>query len=132
MGRAGIGVDNSAVEAGRKRGIVVMNTPGGNNITTAEHALTLLLSLARNIPQAVSSLRAGKWERNKFTGVEVCGKTLGVVGVGNIGSVVPDSAQGLKIKVIAYDPFLSAQAAARSGIELTSADDLFHPTDVMS
>ena len=132
IGRAGIGVDNIDVEAASKRGIVVMNTPGGNNITTAEHAVTLLLSMARNIPQAVSSLRGGKWERNKFTGVEVCGKTLGVVGVGNIGSVVADRAQGLKMKVIAYDPFLSAEAAARMGIELTSLDDLFARADFIS
>src|SRR6185295_13260667 len=132
IGRAGIGVDNIDVEAASKRGIVVMNTPGGNNITTAEHALTLLLSLARNIPQAVSSLRAGKWERNKFTGVEVCGKTLGIVGVGNIGSVLADRAQGLKMKVIAYDPYLAPESAARVGIELTNLDDLFARADFIS
>jgi D-3-phosphoglycerate dehydrogenase len=132
IGRAGIGVDNIDVDAASKRGIVVMNTPGGNNVTTAEHALTLLLSMARNIPQAAASLRAGKWERNKFTGVEVCGKTLGIVGVGNIGSVVADRAQGLKMKVIAYDPYLSAEAAARSGIELTTIDDLYARADFIS
>jgi len=132
IGRAGIGVDNIDVEAASKRGIVVMNTPGGNNITTAEHALTLLLSMARNIPQAVSSLRAGKWERNKFTGVEVYGKTLGVIGVGNIGSVLADRAQGLKMKVVAYDPFLSAEAAARMGVEPVTLDDLFARADFIS
>ena len=116
IGRAGIGVDNIDVEAASKRGIVVMNTPGGNNVTTAEHTITLLLAMARNIPQANASLRGGKWERNKFTGVEVCGKTLGIIGVGNIGSVVADRAQGLRMKVIAYDPYLSAEAAARGGI----------------
>ena len=132
IGRAGIGVDNIDVEAASKRGIVVMNTPGGNNVTTAEHTLTLLLAMARNIPQACASLRAGKWERNKFTGVEVCGKTLGIVGVGNIGSVVADRAQGLKMKVIAYDPYLTPESAARSGIELTSLDDLFARADFIS
>ncbi len=132
IGRAGIGVDNIDVNAASKRGIVVMNTPGGNNVTTAEHTLTLLLSMARNIPQATASLRAGKWERNKFTGVEVCGKTLGIIGVGNIGSVVADRAQGLKMKVIAYDPYLTVEAAARSGIELTSLDDLYSRADFIS
>jgi D-3-phosphoglycerate dehydrogenase len=109
-----------------------MNTPGGNNVTTAEHTLTLLLAMARNIPQACASLRAGKWERNKFTGVEVCGKTLGIVGVGNIGSVLADRAQGLKMKVIAYDPYLAPESAARSGIELTTLDDLFARADFIS
>jgi D-3-phosphoglycerate dehydrogenase len=132
IGRAGIGVDNIDVEAASKRGIVVMNTPGGNNVTTAEHTLTLLLAMARNIPQACASLRSGKWERNKFTGVEVCGKTLGIVGVGNIGSVVADRAQGLKMKVIAYDPYLTPESAARSGIELTTLDDLFARADFIS
>jgi D-3-phosphoglycerate dehydrogenase len=132
IGRAGIGVDNIDVEAASKRGIVVMNTPGGNNVTTAEHAITLLLAMARNIPQAVSSLRGGKWERNKFTGVEVFGKTLGVVGVGNIGSVVADRAQGLKMKVVAYDPFLTAEAAARAGIELVPLDELLARSDFIS
>jgi D-3-phosphoglycerate dehydrogenase / 2-oxoglutarate reductase len=132
IGRAGIGVDNIDVEAASKRGIVVMNTPGGNNVTTAEHALTLLLAMARNIPQASASLRDGKWERNKFTGVEVCGKTLGIIGVGNIGSVVADRAQGLKMKVIAYDPYLTTEAAARSGIELVSLDDLYARADFIS
>jgi D-3-phosphoglycerate dehydrogenase / 2-oxoglutarate reductase len=132
IGRAGIGVDNIDVEAASKRGIVVMNTPGGNNVTTAEHTLTLLLAMARNIPQASASLRKGEWERSKFTGVEVCGKTLGIIGVGNIGSVVADRAQGLKMKVIAYDPYLSAEAAARSGIELTTLDDLYGRADFIS
>jgi D-3-phosphoglycerate dehydrogenase len=132
IGRAGIGVDNIDVEAASKRGIVVMNTPGGNNVTTAEHAITLLLAMARNIPQASASLRAGKWERSKFTGVEVCGKTLGIIGVGNVGSVVADRAQGLKMKVIAHDPYLTAEAAARSGIELVPLDDLYARSDFIS
>jgi D-3-phosphoglycerate dehydrogenase / 2-oxoglutarate reductase len=132
IGRAGIGVDNIDVEAASKRGIVVMNTPGGNNVTTAEQTITLLLAMARNIPQASASLRSGKWERTKFTGVEVCGKTLGIIGVGNIGSVVADRAQGLKMKVIATDPYLAAEVAARSGIELTSLDDLYARSDFIS
>ncbi len=132
VGRAGIGVDNIDVEAATKRGIVVMNTPGGNNVTTAEHTITLLLSLARNIPQAVSSLKAGKWERGKFTGVEVFNKTLGIVGIGNIGSVVADRAQGLKMKVIAYDPYIAPEAAARLGIELVSLEDLYARADFVS
>ncbi|MGH7860476.1 MAG: phosphoglycerate dehydrogenase [Candidatus Binatia bacterium] len=132
IGRAGIGVDNIDVEAATKRGIVVMNTPGGNNVTTAEHTVTLLLALARNIPQASASLRAGKWERGKFTGVEVSNKTLGIVGIGNIGSVVAERAQGLKMKVIACDPYISAEAAARLGIELVTLEDLFTRADFVS
>ena len=132
IGRAGIGVDNIDVPAASKRGIVVMNTPGGNNVTTAEHTITLLLAMARNIPQAAASLHAGKWERNKFTGVEVSGKTLGIVGIGNIGSVVADRAQGLKMKVIAFDPYISAEAAARLGIELVSLDELYARADFVS
>jgi D-3-phosphoglycerate dehydrogenase / 2-oxoglutarate reductase len=132
VGRAGVGVDNVDVPAATKRGIVVMNTPGGNNVTTAEHALSLLLAMARNIPQATSSLRSGKWERNKFTGVEIFNKTLGVVGVGNIGGIVADRAQGLKLKVIAYDPFLTPEAAARLGVELVSLDELFARADFVT
>src|SRR3982750_4807147 len=94
IGRAGIGVDNIDVPAATARGIVVMNTPGGNNVTTAEHAITLILACARHIPQADASLRNGKWERTKFTGTEVCNKTLGVVGLGNIGAIVAERAQG--------------------------------------
>jgi D-3-phosphoglycerate dehydrogenase / 2-oxoglutarate reductase len=132
VGRAGIGVDNVDVPAASKRGIVVMNTPGGNNVTTAEHTLSLLLAMARNIPQAMSSLRGGKWERNKFTGVEVFNKTLGIIGIGNIGAIVADRAQGLKMKVIAYDPFLTPEAAARLGVELVPLDDLYARADFIS
>src|ERR1700743_1526451 len=107
IGRAGIGVDNVDIPAATARGIIVMNTPFGNSITTAEHAITLMLSLARQIPEADASTRAGKWEKNKFLGVEIFGKTLGVIGCGNIGSIVADRALGMKMKVIAYDPFLS-------------------------
>src|SRR5688572_21636369 len=132
VGRAGIGVDNVDVPAASKRGIVVMNTPGGNNVTTAEHTLSLLLAMARNIPQAMAVLRGGKWERNKFTGVEVFNKTLGIIGIGNIGAIVADRAQGLKMKVIAYDPFLTPDAAARLGVELVPLDDLYARADFIS
>src|SRR6201988_1449170 len=103
IGRAGIGVDNIDVPAAPARGVIVMNTPFGNSITTAEHAITLMLALARQIPEADASTRAGKWEKNKFLGVEIFGKTLGVIGCGNVGSIVADRAIGLKMKVIAYD-----------------------------
>ncbi len=132
IGRAGIGVDNVDVEAASKRGIVVMNTPGGNNVTTAEHAITMMLAVARHIPQANASLRAGKWERNAFVGTEVSGKTLGVVGVGNIGSIVADRAKGLAMHVVAFDPFLTPEAAARLGIELVSLEDLYARADFVS
>src|SRR6516164_6664898 len=104
IGRAGIGVDNVDIPAATGKGIIVMNTPFGNSITTAEHAITLMLALARQIPQADSSTQAGKWEKNRFMGVEITDKTLGVIGCGNIGSIVADRAIGLKMKVIAYDP----------------------------
>ena len=112
VGRAGIGVDNIDVEAATQRGVVVMNTPFGNSVTTAEHAISLMLALARQIPAADRSTRAGKWEKNRFMGVELMGKMLGLVGCGNIGSIVADRAQGLKMRVIAYDPFLSPERGA--------------------
>ncbi len=114
IGRAGIGVDNVDIPAATAKGIIVMNTPFGNSITTAEHAITLMLALARQIPQADASTQAGKWEKNKFMGVEITGKTLGVIGCGNIGSIVADRALGLKMKVIAFDPYLSPERARRS------------------
>src|ERR1700688_4205661 len=104
IGRAGIGVDNVDIPAATARGIIVMNTPFGNSITTAEHAITLMLSLARQIPEADASTRAGKWEKNKFLGVEIYSKTLGIIGCGNIGSIVADRALGLRMEVLAYDP----------------------------
>ena len=110
IGRAGIGVDNVDIPAATAKGIIVMNTPFGNSITTAEHAITLMLALARQIPQADISTQAGKWEKNNFMGVEITGKTLGVIGAGNIGSIVADRALGLRMRVIAYDPFLSPRA----------------------
>ncbi|MEB2284521.1 MAG: phosphoglycerate dehydrogenase [Polyangiaceae bacterium UTPRO1] len=132
IGRAGIGVDNIDVAAATARGIVVMNTPGGNNVTTAEHAITLMLAVARFIPQADASLRAGKWERTKFTGTEVCNKTLGVIGLGNIGRIVAERAQGLRMRVIGYDPFVTPEAAAKLGVELVALDDLYARADFIS
>jgi len=132
IGRAGIGVDNVDVPAATARGIIVMNTPFGNSITTAEHAISLMLALARQIPEADSSTRAGKWEKNKFMGVEIYGKTLGVIGCGNIGSIVADRALGLKMKVIAYDPYLSAERAVDLGVEKVELDELFKRADFIT
>jgi D-3-phosphoglycerate dehydrogenase len=132
IGRAGIGVDNIDVDAATRRGIAVMNTPGGNNVTTAEHAISMLLALARAIPQATASMRGGKWEKSKFTGSEVCNKVLGVVGMGNIGRLVAERAQGLKMKVIAYDPFITEQKAQQLGIKLVSLDALLQRSDFIS
>ena len=131
IGRAGIGVDNIDVPAATRRGIVVMNTPGGNNVTTAEHAISLLLACARFIPQANASLRAGKWERTKFTGSEVTAKTLGVVGLGNIGRIVADRALGLQMKVIAYDPFVTPETKPMQ-VELVTLDELFRRSDFVT
>jgi D-3-phosphoglycerate dehydrogenase / 2-oxoglutarate reductase len=132
IGRAGIGVDNVDILAATARGIIVMNTPFGNSITTAEHAITLMLSLARQIPEADASTRAGKWEKNKFLGVEIFSKTLGVIGCGNIGSIVADRAIGLKMKVIAYDPFLSAERALKLGVEKVELDELLRRADFIT
>jgi D-3-phosphoglycerate dehydrogenase len=132
IGRAGIGVDNVDIPAATARGIIVMNTPFGNSITTAEHAISLMLALARQIPEADASTRAGKWEKNKFMGVEIFGKTLGIVGCGNIGSIVADRALGLKMKVIAYDPFLSPERAADLGVEKVELDELFKRADFVT
>ena len=131
IGRAGIGVDNIDVPAATRRGIVVVNTPGGNNVTTAEHAISLLLSCARFIPQANASLRAGKWERSKFTGTEVTGKTLGVIGLGNIGRIVADRALGLQMKVVAFDPFVTEETKPMQ-VELVSLDELFGRADFVT
>jgi len=132
IGRAGIGVDNVDIPAATARGIIVMNTPFGNSITTAEHAITLMLSLARQIPEADASTRAGKWEKNKFLGMEIFGKTLGIIGCGNVGSIVADRAIGLKMKVIAYDPFLSAERAVALGVEKVELEDLWRRADVIT
>src|SRR5690606_11454378 len=125
IGRAGIGVDNVDIAAATAKGIIVMNTPFGNSITTAEHAISLMLALARQIPEADASARAGKWEKNKFLGVEIFSKTLGIIGCGNIGSIVADRAVGLKMKVIAFDPFLSQERATDLGVEKVELDELF-------
>jgi D-3-phosphoglycerate dehydrogenase len=132
IGRAGIGVDNVDIPAATARGIIVMNTPFGNSITTAEHAISLMLALARQIPEADASTRAGKWEKNKFMGVEIFGKTLGVIGCGNIGSIVADRAIGLRMKVIAFDPFLSQERAADLGVEKVEIDELFRRADFIT
>ncbi|MFO7297402.1 MAG: phosphoglycerate dehydrogenase [Proteobacteria bacterium] len=132
VGRAGIGVDNIDVRAATARGIIVMNTPYGNSITTAEHAISLMLALARQIPQADRSTKAGKWEKSKFMGVELFGKTLGIIGCGNIGSIVADRAIGLKMRVIAYDPFLSPERAIELGVEKVELDQLFRRADFIT
>ncbi|MGE0060954.1 MAG: phosphoglycerate dehydrogenase [Xanthobacteraceae bacterium] len=132
IGRAGIGVDNVDIPAATAKGVIVMNTPFGNSITTAEHAVTLMLALARQIPQADISTQAGKWEKNRFMGVEITGKTLGVIGCGNIGSIVADRAQGLKMKVIAFDPFLSPERAIDIGVEKVELDELFQRADFIT
>ena len=132
VGRAGIGVDNVDIPAATAKGIIVMNTPFGNSITTAEHAITLLLSLARQIPQADASTQAGKWEKNRFMGVEITGKTLGIIGCGNIGAIVADRALGLRMKVIAYDPFLSPERAVDLGVEKVDLDELLRRADFIT
>lgn len=132
VGRAGIGVDNVDVKSATARGVVVMNTPFGNAVTTAEHAVAMMLSLARQIPEATASTRAGKWEKNRFMGVELTGKTLGLIGCGNIGSIVADRALGLKLRVIAYDPYLTEKRAVDLGVEKVELDDLLHRADVIS
>ena len=132
IGRAGIGVDNVDVPAATAKGIVVMNTPGGNTVTTAEHALALLIALARHIPQATASMKAGKWEKNRFVGTELYNRTLGVIGLGNIGRIVAERAQGLGMKVIAHDPFLSADAAAKMDVELVDFDTLLARADAIT
>ncbi len=132
VGRAGIGVDNVDLDAASRRGIVVMNTPGGNTITTAEHTIAMMMAVSRHIPQATASMKAGKWEKKKFQGRELFNKTLGIVGVGNIGSVVADRARGLKMKVVGYDPFLSKEAAKRMEIELVDLETLFARADYVS
>src|SRR6266567_2829192 len=132
IGRAGIGVDNVEIPAATARGIIVMNTPFGNSITTAEHAITLMLALARQIPQADTSTQAGKWEKNRFMGVEITGKTLGVIGAGNIGSIVVNRALGLHMRVIAYDPFLFPERAVDIGVHKVELDELFRRADFIT
>ena len=132
IGRAGIGVDNIDVAAATAKGVIVMNTPFGNSITTAEHTIALMFALARQIPQADASTQAGKWEKNRFMGVEVTNKILGIVGAGNIGSIVADRAQGLKMKVIAFDPFLTPERAVDIGVEKVELDELLARADFIT
>ena len=132
IGRAGIGVDNIDVSAASARGIVVMNTPFGNSITTAEHAIAMMFALARDIPLASASTHSGKWEKSNFMGVELTAKTLGIIGCGNIGAIVADRALGLKMKVIAYDPYLSVERASEIGIEKIELNELFMRSDFIS
>src|ERR1700757_1768376 len=124
VGRAGIGVDNVDVKSATARGVVVMNTPHGNTITTAEHAIAMMFALARQIPEASVSTKAGRWEKNRFLGVELTAKTLGLIGCGNIGSNVADGAIGLKMRVLAYDPYLSEKKALDLGVEKVEFDTL--------
>ncbi len=132
IGRAGIGVDNVDLPAATARGIIVMNTPFGNAVTTAEHALSMMMALARQIPAANLSTQQGKWEKNRFLGVELFNKTLGLIGCGNIGSIVADRALGLKMKVIAFDPFLSAERAIAIGVEKVELEELLRRADFIS
>lgn len=132
IARAGIGVDNVDIPAATAKGIVVMNTPFGNSITTAEHAIAMMFALARQLPAADASTQAGKWEKNRFMGVELYAKTLGLIGAGNIGGIVADRALGLKMKVVAYDPFLSPERAIEMGVEKVELEDLLARADVIT
>jgi D-3-phosphoglycerate dehydrogenase len=132
IGRAGIGVDNVDIPAATARGVIVMNTPFGNSITTAEHAIAMMFALARDIAQATVSTRAGKWEKSRFMGIELTGKTLGIIGCGNIGSIVAERALGLKMKVIAFDPFLTAERAKTLGVEKIELDELLARADFIT
>ncbi|MFZ5710242.1 MAG: phosphoglycerate dehydrogenase [Pseudomonadota bacterium] len=132
VGRAGIGVDNVDIPAASKKGVIVMNTPFGNSVTTAEHTIAMMFSIARQIPEANASTRAGKWEKSRFMGVELFNKTLGVIGAGNIGSIVCDRALGLKMKVLAYDPFLSDDRARQMGVTKVELDELLAKADFIT
>nr|WP_323777877.1 phosphoglycerate dehydrogenase [Amylibacter sp.] len=132
IGRAGIGVDNVDLKAASRKGVIVMNTPFGNSITTAEHAIAMMFAVARQIPEASASTHAGKWEKSKFMGVELTNKTLGLIGSGNIGSIVASRALGLKMKVVAYDPFLSEERAADLGVKKVDLDELLAAADFIT
>ncbi|MAR57275.1 MAG: phosphoglycerate dehydrogenase [Rickettsiales bacterium] len=132
VGRAGIGVDNVDIKAATAKGVIVMNTPFGNSVTTAEHSISMMMAMARKIPQANASTHAGKWEKSAFMGTELSGKVLGLIGCGNIGSIVADRAQGLKMKVIAFDPFLSSEHAQSIHVEKVELDELLKRADVIS
>src|SRR5512145_855441 len=132
IGRAGSGTDNIDKAAATKKGVVVMNTPGGNTVTTGEHAIALMMALARQLPQATASMKDGKWEKNKFMGTELTDKVLGIVGLGNIGKVVAERALGLKMVVVGYDPFVGKDDAARLGVEAVSLDELYRRSDFIT
>src|SRR5262245_44712025 len=132
IGRAGVGVDNIDVPSATMRGVVVMNAPDGNTITTAEHTIALLISLARSIPQANSSLKSGKWERKKFIGVELQGKTLGIIGLGRIGRVVASRARAMGMMIVAYDPFIAPEQARDLEIELVPLDEVYARADFLT
>jgi D-3-phosphoglycerate dehydrogenase len=132
VGRAGIGLDNVDIPAATKRGVAVMNTPGGNTVTTAEHTISMMLALSRNIPRGTSSLKAGRWDKKLLQGREVLNKTVGVIGYGNIGSIVADRAQGLKMKVIIYDPFVTPERLKEAGFESVSLDELYRRSDYIT
>jgi len=132
IGRAGIGVDNVDQRAATEKGIVVMNAPGGNTVTTAEHSIAMMMALSRNVPQATASLKEGKWEKKKLTGVEITAKKLGIIGLGHIGQIVADRAAGLKMKVLAADPYVSREAAARLGVTLVPLAELLAESDFIT
>ena len=132
IGRAGVGLDNVDLPAATRKGIVVMNTPAGNTTSTAEHTMSLIMALSRNIPQAVASLKKGKWERSKFTGIELYGKTLGIIGLGRIGTTVAKMAQAFGMTTIGYDPFLSAEIAVKNGISLVELDEIYKTADYVT
>ncbi len=132
IGRAGVGLDNVDLPAATKKGIVAMNTPAGNTTSTAEHTMSMILALSRNIPQACASLKSGKWERSKFEGVELYGKTLGIIGLGRIGSTVARMAKGFGMKIMAYDPFLSTEIAAKIGVDVAEFEDIIKNADYIT
>jgi D-3-phosphoglycerate dehydrogenase len=132
IGRAGIGLDNVDIPAATKRGIVVMNTPGGNIVTTAEHTIAMMMALTRNIPQGTISLKAGRWDKKKLQGREIFNKTLGIIGYGKIGSIVADLARGLKMNVIIYDPYITAEQIEKAGFESTTLDELYRRSDYIT
>ena len=132
IGRAGVGVDNIDVNAATERGIIVINAPEGNTISAAEHTIAMMMAMSRNIPQANASLKSKKWDRKKFMGVEVRGKTLGVVGLGRIGAEVAKRAQGMEMKILAYDPFISPERANELGVELTTVLEIVKRADYIT
>lgn len=132
VGRAGVGIDNVDLQAATRRGVVVMNTPGGSSTTVAELTLALMLALARHVPQATASVKAGRWEKKKFQGHELAGKTLGVIGIGNIGSIVVQRCLALRMHVVAYDPFIGLEAAVRLGVAQVTLEQLWREADVIS